>query len=68
MAKQTLLTKLMEITGADDIDEDGPVETCPTYHDILLAASVISRYIPSFTRHARSQQSHTLVSTAITNY
>jgi hypothetical protein len=34
-----------EITGGDDIDADGPVETRPTYRDILLATSVISRYI-----------------------
>ena len=32
----------MEITGGDDIDEDGPVKTCPAYRDILLAASIIS--------------------------
>ncbi len=73
----------MEITGGD-IDEDGPVEICPTYCNVLLAASVISRYInglddpiapkmevvlPSFTwHHTRLQQTHTLVSTAITDY
>ena len=35
----------LEINGNDHVDEDAPVEPCPTCHKFYQAASVITRYM-----------------------
>ena len=75
----------MPITGSDDVGDSDDVllEARPTYREVLLATSVINRYIdgidspvarqmeavlPPFTRQIRLEQSRTMVSTNITDY
>jgi len=35
----------IELNGEDNVNRDIPIEPCPTWHDILKAASTISQYI-----------------------
>jgi len=34
----------IEINGGDDVDDDGPVEPCPTRREVLKAVSTIGKY------------------------
>ncbi|KAF8812918.1 hypothetical protein BYT27DRAFT_7182147 [Phlegmacium glaucopus] len=36
-----------EINGGDNVNEDTPIEPCPTRRDVLKAVSTIGRIIPS---------------------
>ncbi|KIJ26255.1 hypothetical protein M422DRAFT_192480 [Sphaerobolus stellatus SS14] len=72
-----------ETNGGDDVDIDVPVETRPTYREVIQAASLISRYLgsvnspsarqlegslDSFRCQLRSEQPQYMKSTTITNY
>ena len=67
----------------NDIEDDGPVEPCPTYREVLQATFIISRYIDhinspvareleatlaSFLQQMRLDRSRALTPTKITDY
>lgn len=69
--------------GDNDIDNDAPVEPCPTRREVLQAASVINKYIDSvddpvarklegilasFKRQMRLEMSFSMNSTQLTDY
>ena len=69
--------------GGDDLNSDGPVQTCPTSCEVLQAAAVINRYIDelddpiarelemtlgSFNRQLCLQQAKSMKSTTLTDY
>ena len=69
--------------GDDDIEDDAPVEPCPTYREIFRAVSTISRYVErvdypvacrlecdlaELAQQVRSERSHALSTTKITDY
>ena len=69
--------------GGDDVDNDAPVNPCPTYQEVLCVASIIKHYIDgiddpigrklevvlaSFMRQACLDQACTLTTMKITDY
>ncbi|KAG2354157.1 hypothetical protein BDR07DRAFT_1494994 [Suillus spraguei] len=69
--------------GDDDIEDDSPLEPCPTHHEVFQAASVINRYIEhlddpiahkleailaSFRHEIHLEESRSMSATHLTDY
>ena len=70
-------------SGDDNVEEDAPVEPCPTYREVLQAVSIINRYVDHvdnpvacklegvlgrFTQFLQLERSKALTTTQITDY
>ena len=73
----------IEKNGGDDVDDDSPIEACPSCHDVLRAVATITCYVSelndpfahkieallgSLTRFAQKTESASVKDTVLTDF